>query len=160
MTFFSLICFWIVTHFIYSYFFNKLRRGIAPEAETYIVRVFDDSREFYGFSDGTAYSTDLIAAATICKERGADIISASLGGSSYNEIEETFFQGLFYESGIITVAASGNGGNDQNVYPAAYDGVLSVGAVDESLNLADFSTWNRETTDVLAPGKHKKMHHS
>jgi len=94
----------------------------------------------------------LIAAATICQEWGADVISASLGGSSYNEIEETFFQNLFYESGIITDAASGNGGNDQNVYPAAYDGVLSVGAVDESLNLADFSTWNRQTTDVLAPG--------
>jgi len=126
--------------------------GIAPGAETYIVRVFDDSREFYGFADGTTYSTDLIAAATICQEWGADVISASLGGSSYNEIEETFFQNLFYESGIITVAASGNGGNDQNIYPAAYDGVLSVGAVNESLNLADFSTWNRQTTDVLAPG--------
>ena len=128
------------------------KRGIAPEAETYIVRVFDDERKFYGFADGTAYSTDLIAAATICKEWGADIINASLGGNNYNRIEEEFFRNLFYKDGILTVAASGNGGNDVQVYPAAYDGVLSVGAVDESLQTAPFTTISR-STDVLAPGK-------
>ena len=95
----------------------------------------------------------MIAAATICKEWGADIINASLGGTSYNRIEEEFFRSLYHNFGILTVAASGNGGNDQNVYPAAYEGVLSVGAVDESLNMAEFSTWDSSTTDVLAPGK-------
>jgi len=126
--------------------------GIAPKAETYIVRVFDDDRNFYGFSDGTAYSTDLIAAATICKEWGADVINASLGGTSYNRVEEDFFKSLYHDHGILTVAASGNGGDDQNVYPAAYEGVLSVGAVDESLDMAAFSTFDPSTTDVLAPG--------
>lgn len=127
--------------------------GIAPKAETYIVRVFDDDRNFYGFADGTAYSTDLIAAATICKEWGADIINASLGGTSYSRVEEEFFRSLYYDDGILTVAASGNGGTDQKVYPAAYEGVLSVGAVDESLHMAEFSTYDASSTDVLAPGK-------
>jgi len=126
--------------------------GIAPKAETYIVRVFDDDRNFYGFADGTAYSTDLIAAATICKDWGAHIINASLGGSSYSRVEEEFFRSMYYDYGILTVAASGNGGNDQNVYPAAYEGVLSVGAVDEYLEMARFSTYDPSTTDVLAPG--------
>ena len=135
------------------------QRGIAPEAETYIVRVFDDNRNFYEFADGTAYSTDLIAAATICKEWGADIINASLGGNTYNRIEEEFFKNLLYESGILTVAASGNGGDDRNVYPAAYEGVLSVGAVDEYIRIAEFSTWDPSTTDILAPGKYKLVHH-
>mmetsp|Transcript_312 Transcript_312/g.757 ORF Transcript_312/g.757 Transcript_312/m.757 type:complete len:736 (+) Transcript_312:192-2399(+) len=126
--------------------------GIAPEAETYIVRVFDDNRNFYEFADGTTYSTDLIAAATICKEWGADIINASLGGKTYNRIEEEFFQDLYYKSGIVTVAASGNGGDNRNVYPAAYEGVLSVGAVDENMRMAEFSTWDPSTTDILAPG--------
>jgi len=126
--------------------------GIAPKAETYIVRVFDDDRNFYGFADGTAYSTDLIAAATICKEWGADIINASLGGTSYSRVEEEFFRSLYYDDGILTVAASGNGGTDQKVYPAAYEGVLSVGAVDESLHMAEFSTYDASSTDVLAPG--------
>jgi subtilisin family serine protease len=129
------------------------QRGIAPEAETYVVRVFDDDRNFYDFADGTTYSTDLIAAATICKEWGADIINASLGGGNYNRIEEEFFRNLYHESGILTVAASGNSGDARNVYPAAYEGVLSVGAVDESLNMAKFSTWDPNTTDVLAPGE-------
>lgn len=133
--------------------FSFFHRGIAPKAETYIVRVFDDDRNFYGFADGTAYSTDLIAAATICKDWGAHIINASLGGNSYSRVEEEFFRSLYYDYGILTVAASGNGGNDQNVYPAAYEGVLSVGAVDESLQMAQFSTYDPRTTDVLAPGK-------
>ena len=60
---------------------------------------------------------------------------------------------MYYKSGILTVAASGNGGDDRNVYPAAYEGVLSVGAVDEHMSMAEFSTWDPRTTDVLAPGK-------
>lgn len=94
----------------------------------------------------------MIAAAAICKEWGADIINASLGGTSYNRVEEAFFKSLYYDYGILTVAASGNGGDDKLNYPAAYDGVLSVAAVDESLDLAEFSTWDSSTTDVLAPG--------
>lgn len=142
---------WFAHNFMHFFHYS----GIAPKAETFIVRVFDDDRNFYGFADGTAYSTDLIAAATICKEWGADIINASLGGTSYNRVEETFFKSLYYDYGILTVAASGNGGDDQLNYPAAYDGVLSVAAVDESLQLAKFSTFDSSTTDVLAPGKSK-----
>jgi len=132
--------------------FLSCSRGIAPEAETFVVRVFDDRREFYGFAGGTAYSTDLIAAASICKDRGAHLINASLGGSKYNAVEEAFFEQLFYEHGIVTVAAAGNQGTSKSMYPAAYDGVLSVGASDREFEKAQFSNWNPETTDVLAPG--------
>jgi serine protease len=97
----------------------------------------------------------LIAAATLCKDWGADIINASLGGGNYNRFEEDFFRNLYHEFGILTVASAGNGGDDQNVYPAAYEGVLSVGAVDQFLRMASFSTWDSRTTDVLAPGKQK-----
>jgi hypothetical protein len=127
--------------------------GIVPNAEVFVVKVFDDQKKFYEFSDGTIYSTDLIAAAQICKKAGANIISASLGGESYNQYEEAFFRDLYYESGILTIAAAGNGGNDRNLYPAGYDGVLSVGASDRSGKLARFSTFNSHTTDILAPGK-------
>lgn len=126
--------------------------GIAPEAEAFVVRVFDNQREFYGFAGGTTYSTDLIAAASICKDRGAHVINASLGGSQYNAVEEAFFQSLLYEHGIVMIAAAGNRGTSENMYPAAYDGVLSVGASDRDFRKARFSNWNSETTDVLAPG--------
>jgi subtilisin family serine protease len=97
--------------------------GIAPNADVFVVKVFDEGRNFFnGFMDGTTYSTDLIAAAQICKDAGADIISASLGGRNYNQMEEDFFNNLYTESGILMVAAAGNGGDERNIYPAGYDG--------------------------------------
>lgn len=65
------------------------------------------------------------------------------------------------DKGTIIVAASGNHGNkDQNGkviintpnYPAAYDCVVSVGAVDENNNIASFSNYDEYVT-VVAPGK-------
>eukprot|EP00539_Tryblionella_compressa_P004863 CAMPEP_0178768380 /NCGR_PEP_ID=MMETSP0744-20121128/20207_1 /TAXON_ID=913974 /ORGANISM="Nitzschia punctata, Strain CCMP561" /LENGTH=555 /DNA_ID=CAMNT_0020424445 /DNA_START=225 /DNA_END=1889 /DNA_ORIENTATION=- len=126
--------------------------GISPDVDIFMVKVFNEDKEFFGFADGTVYSTDLIAAAEICKEAGADIISASLGGENYNELEAEFFKELYEREGILTVAAAGNSGDDQNYYPGGYDEVFSVGAVDKSGVLADFSSLNPSTTDILAPG--------
>lgn len=120
--------------------------------EAFIVRVFDDEGDFDDFRRGGMYSSDLIAAAMICADHGANIISASLGGSIYNQDEDEFFRFLRESYSIITVAAAGNNGDDRNVYPASYDSVLSVGASNRENTLADFSTLNA-FTDVLAPGK-------
>lgn len=126
--------------------------GIAPDVDVFAVKVFDDQRDFFEFADGTVYSTDLIAAAQVCKEANADIISASLGGLSYNRFEDEFFRNLYEDDGIITIAAAGNGGDERTLYPAGYDSVLSVTAIDQSRRVAGFSTLNPSTTDVLAPG--------
>lgn len=127
--------------------------GIAPDVDFFVVKVFDDLRSFYDFSDGTVYSTDLIAAAQVCKDAGANIISASLGGYSYNQFEDEFFRNLYEDDGILTIAAAGNGGDERNVYPAAYDFVFSVSAIDRSRRVAGFATLNPSSTDILAPGK-------
>jgi serine protease len=127
--------------------------GVAPAVDIYVVKVFDDLRNFHDFTDGTVYSTDLIAAAQLCKEAGADIISASLGGHSYDRFEDEYFRNLYEDDGILTIAAAGNGGNERNLYPAGYDFVFSVSAIDESRRVADFSTLNPSSTDILAPGK-------
>lgn len=120
---------------------------MAPDAEVFVVRVFDEYGEFL---PNAIYSSDLIAAAQICRNNGANVISASLGGPTYNAQEDEFFS-LLFDEGILTVAAAGNSGDADRVYPAAYDKVLSVGASDESGRLARFSTLN-QFTDVLAPG--------
>ena len=51
------------------------------------------------------------------------------------------------------MAAAGNYANELNpvIYPAAYDHVISVAAVDESRRVADFSTHNI-AVDIAAPG--------
>ena len=78
-----------------------------------------------------------------CVASGAKIINMSLGGGP----ESKMFDGMFedaYDKGIITFAASGNVGLDQDDYPASYPHVVSVGAVDKRGEQADFSNVSRE----------------
>ena len=53
--------------------------------------------------------------------------------------------------GVILIAAAGNSATDQPLYPAAYDEVLSVSAVDYGANLANYSSYG-STIDLAAPG--------
>ncbi len=55
---------------------------------------------------------------------------------------------------VICVAGCGNDGNNRDPgYPALYDNVLSVGAVDKDGQIAGFSTYHRDRVDVHALGK-------
>ncbi|UXY14505.1 S8 family serine peptidase [Chitiniphilus purpureus] len=54
--------------------------------------------------------------------------------------------------GVILVAASGNSGKDERYYPAAHDGVIAVGAVDDALQPARFSTRGAHVA-LCAPGQ-------
>lgn len=54
--------------------------------------------------------------------------------------------------GAIVVAASGNDGNSQLLYPAAYDNVIGVGAINSSERRSSFSNYNR-SVHVVAPGE-------
>lgn len=54
-------------------------------------------------------------------------------------------------NGVLVVAAAGNSGKSTPLYPAAYDCVLGVGAVDQQRNRASFSTYGLGV-DVVAPG--------
>jgi subtilisin family serine protease len=53
--------------------------------------------------------------------------------------------------GVLVVAAAGNSGKDVPLYPAAYDCVLGVGAVNSNAQRAGFSTYGLGV-DVVAPG--------
>ena len=117
--------------------------GVAPGAEIFTVRVFGDNGQFFG--------SDIVAAAEACRDAGANIISMSLGGPGYDQDEHDVFQEL-YSQGILAVAASGNSGGTDYSFPASYDMVLSVAAVDWNSNLASFSTRNNRV-DIAAPGE-------
>ncbi len=96
---------------------------------------------------------DLLDAVDWARTHGADIINMSLGGdldpAQVALVQPTFSAAR--SAGILTVAASGNTGTPLIEYPAALHGVVSVGAVDGSDALADFSTFNRGV-DITAPG--------
>ena len=57
-----------------------------------------------------------------------------------------------FARGALLVAASGNSGNVERYYPAAHDGVIAVGATDDSLTPCSFSTRGAHVA-LCAPGR-------
>ena len=82
--------------------------------------------------------------------QSADIINLSLGGSSFSPVAQELFTEIRVE-GITVVAAAGNSASNTLFYPAAYDGVLSVSAVDIKKDLTWYSNFG-PTIDLAAPG--------
>ncbi len=118
--------------------------GVTPgTVNVYSVRVFGDDGDW-------AYSSTLIDAANRCADAGANVISMSLGGGSKNNTEERGFDTL-YANGILSIAAAGNDGTTGYSYPASYDSVVSVAAIDEDKLVADFSQKN-DQVELAAPG--------
>lgn len=116
--------------------------GIAPEAELYIMKVLGDN--------GAGGVKPIIAGIELAISKGVDIISMSLGCSvdPGHGLHEAIKKA--HDAGIIIVAASGNESTHCG-WPAAYDEVIAVGAVDQALNVANFSNFGQEL-DVSAPG--------
>jgi serine protease len=119
--------------------------GVTPgTVSIFEVRVFGD--------DGAwAYSSTLIDAAYKCRDAGANIISMSLGGSLPNITEKNGFATLYNTNGILSIAAAGNAGTTQVSYPAGYDTVVSVAAIDSTKTWASFSQYNSDV-ELAAPG--------
>lgn len=82
--------------------------------------------------------------------QGVKIINLSLGGPSINSIMRDAIKHAV-DSGVIVVASSGNDGDSTINYPAAYDGVISVGSIDESKMISSFSSFNTYV-DFVTPG--------
>ncbi len=100
-------------------------------------------------SDGTGDDANIYFGMTWAADRGANIINLSLGGSgSSTTLQKAVAYALL--KGCVIVAASGNWGNEEPVYPAYYPGCISVGSVDKNDNVSYFSSYAK--VDVAAPG--------
>lgn len=82
--------------------------------------------------------------------RRADVINLSLGGVGFSQAEEQVYAQAANE-GVIIVAAAGNANTPVLQYPASYDNVISVSAVDFQRGKAPYSSFGRGI-DVAAPG--------
>lgn len=119
--------------------------GVLPNQNVnlHIIKVFNAS--------GWAYSSDLVSAVGKCSDAGANVVNMSLGGSGSSNAERNSLQN-FYDNGILLVAAAGNDGDSSLSYPASYDSVISVAAVDETGQHAEFSQYTSQV-ELSGPGE-------
>ena len=117
--------------------------GVCPDCSVINMKVMD---AFTGTDTMT-----LVNAVIKSIANGAEIISMSLGGTHYSSYEEKIFN-VFADEGIIFIAAAGNDGTSEKNYPAAYSGVIAVGATNPNDELASFSNYG-SWIDITAPGE-------
>ncbi|MEM1323769.1 MAG: S8 family serine peptidase, partial [Bacteroidota bacterium] len=89
-------------------------------------------------------------------DKGAAVISMSLGGPSNRSRQRAYQKAVEYanKAGAIVVVAAGNSSsNAKNYTPANAPGVITVSAIDTTLNKAHFSNWVSDLEmGIAAPG--------
>jgi serine protease len=125
--------------------------GVAPGIKLWSVKALDSSGA--GSTENVVTALDWVI--TQKAARGGDwIVSLSLGSDKGSTFESNAFQRAL-DNGILAVAASGNESTSLTpapvAFPAAYPGMIAVGAIDSASRIASFSNQGAELS-VVAPG--------
>ncbi|HEX7833384.1 MAG TPA: S8 family serine peptidase [Thermoanaerobaculia bacterium] len=125
--------------------------GVAPGMSLYAIKVLN--------AQGKGNSENLVKALDWIEEKKASeggrwVVNLSLGSAEASEVERLAFTKAV-DLGIIVVAASGNSSTTAVPaavqYPAAYPGMIAVGAVNEAKVVTSFSCQGPELA-FTAPG--------
>jgi Subtilase family len=117
---------------------------IAPGARIMPLKAFAE--------DGTAQTSNIVAAIYYAVDNGASVINMSFGES---DISTEVMQAVNYatRNNVVCVASTGNAGTQTIVYPASYGNVLGVTSVNAQGYLSTFSNYGPAITAVAAPGE-------
>ncbi|MDO8587252.1 MAG: S8 family serine peptidase [Armatimonadota bacterium] len=104
------------------------------------------------FADDAPFTSDdiIIEGLTWARANGANVVNMSLGGATYNAAFQAKVTELI-NAGIVIVASAGNEYRSPVSYPAAYDGVIAVSAVNRLGVLTSYSNIGPQIS-VAAPG--------
>ncbi len=116
-------------------------RGINPNVQLYSAKVLDENNE--------APVSRIIEGINWAIEKEVNIISISFGTTTNSTALHNVIKKA-YNKGILMIAAVGNGSRVE--YPAAYDEVIGVGAVDNYGKVSQKSATGKEV-DLVAPGE-------
>jgi hypothetical protein len=125
-------------------------RCMAPATEVFVQASFKRS--------GANLELDFVKEVETALSAGADVISLSAGTSTREDVPllafEAFWKARFpFHKGVVLVAAAGNNSDRRPFWPAAFQQVVSVGALAASWRsrayFSDFGGW----VDVYAPGE-------
>lgn len=116
--------------------------GVAPGViDLHIVRYFGEEG---------ASRQGLASAINECRDAGANVVNMSLGGPGFSKTNQEAFKKA-YDDGMLLIAAAGNDGNDARSYPANYDTVISVGALNDKEEAVYFSQTPKTELDTSNP---------
>ncbi|MBC7545768.1 MAG: peptidase S8 [Candidatus Sericytochromatia bacterium] len=122
--------------------------GVAPRCKLMPVKALD--------AKGEGYTYDIAEGIYWAVDHGAKVINLSLGGRGASQaLRDAVDYAL--SKRVNLVAAMGNGdesgvGQNWPTFPAAYPGVISVGAVDADRRVTEFSNFG-SWISIVAPGQ-------
>ena len=121
---------------------DGISQGIVPAADLLSIRIADEN----GSSNSFLLAEGIVRAV----DEGAQIINISMAsyGDSLLVQDAVAYAG---EKQVLIVASAGNEGYTVPAYPAAYENVIAVGAVDAAGQHLAFSNTG-DSIDVTAPG--------
>jgi subtilisin family serine protease len=130
-------------------FVAGVTRTMAPLADVYVSNVFRVA--------GSALETDFVQDLTAALDDEVDIFNLSVTTPSRKDLELLGFEGwlalLHDHPGVACVVAAGNDGLRHKFWPAAFPGMISVGALTaDGRNRASFSNYGG-WVKVYAPGR-------
>ncbi len=122
---------------------NKGIAGITNNTQLMVIKANEDNVD-------TFKESNIVEAIYYAVDHGANVINLSIGSTFANPLSE---EAIDYatENNVLVVAASGNVGNDIPLYPASFENVISVSAVDSGQIISSYSNYN-EFIDIAAPG--------
>jgi type VII secretion-associated serine protease mycosin len=124
--------------------------GLAPKSRVLPVKLKMRKNQFSGKRQ---FAADYDKAINYAVDQGAKIINMSFGSAALPgpEVQEAVDRAN--DKGVLVFAGAGNTAMEDNrrSYPADLPGVVSVGAVQESGKVADFSTYGKSVS-LSAPG--------
>lgn len=120
-----------------------LIRLAAPGAQIMPLRAFD--------TEGSGHIFDIVEAIYFAVDHGADIINMSFSIEDPSDELSAAIQHA-KRNGVLLVAAAGNQGAAEDVYPAALRAPIGVAALDLDDSLGSFSNWGMANAAIAAPG--------
>ncbi len=126
--------------------------GVAYNSRVMPLRALgaDGAGTSYDVDQAIRYAAGLANDSGTVPTRRAAIINLSLGGAPFSQSSQSLYRQV-RQAGVTLVASAGNEASSRASYPAAYEGVISVAAVDAQRRRASYSNTG-STIDIAAPG--------
>lgn len=117
--------------------------GINPYVDIYSYRVLAEGN--------SSPVSRVVEAIYMAIDQGVQIINMSFGLNEYSEALKQAVRDA-KKAGILIIAAAGNTGEEGVQYPAAFEEVMAVGAVNKFGTVEDYSSKGEEV-EIVAPGE-------